>query len=620
MLYQLLRTPRAWFLVLWCIHIGLCASDFPLNGFTNNLPIGQKDYNLHFYGAFASSQVFYSSQHVWGYDPYFMAGYPVGVLLNLDNRLIELVVTGLSWLGEARAFNLVLFLMFALLPLAIYGAARNWSLDGWTTLGAVALAMMVWRLEPYVANMWQIGTISFLTASYASPFVLSLFEKYIQQKSTAAWLWLAIATFLLSLVHGFALFILIVPAFVLYVGAWRQLAWHDHLALIALVLLVLLGNLYWLAPTLHYLPLIETTSPRLQGGIESLADDVRGILWLENGTLSATAGLRWSIWLLGLAGTFLWWRETRARGAIVIGAALVSFVLVAYGGVFSSSFSALEPFRYVVPATLFACFPTAFILSHTLRKSTWFPRDQRWRLRPVLVLIVALLVLANAARAIAADPARLQTDELSLPTKCHMRLFKWIEKNTSSEARILVQDLQIGSRVPFFVRRQLIGGRHIPAILPQIYANADFKAIFGERISRLDNARLKEYLDTFNVKWIISDNGKALGGSLSNYIELNKPPFLESVDKFCDYWVFQTTFEPSFFLRGSGKVEADYNKIRVTGASTGSVIIKYHWLDTLRTDPPMKLTAVPVLNDPVGFIQVENGSVRNFLIYNAYTY
>ena len=41
------------------------------------------------------------------------------------------------------------------------------------------------------------------------------------------------------------------------------------------------------------------------------------------------------------------------------------------------------------------------------------------------------------------------------------------------------------------------------------------------------------------------------------------------------------------------------------------------WLPTLHSDPPLPLRAYPVPGDPVGFIQVDNGAIRDFTIYNG---
>ncbi len=53
-------------------------------------------------------------------------------------------------------------------------------------------------------------------------------------------------------------------------------------------------------------------------------------------------------------------------------------------------------------------------------------------------------------------------------------------------------------------------------------------------------------------------------------------------------------------------------------AAPGEVVIKYHWLSTLKTKPPLKIERFDILDDPIRFIRIYNGEVRDFEIYNAY--
>ena len=60
------------------------------------------------------------------------------------------------------------------------------------------------------------------------------------------------------------------------------------------------------------------------------------------------------------------------------------------------------------------------------------------------------------------------------------------------------------------------------------------------------------------------------------------------------------------------------NRLTIRDASAGRIVLKYHWLPTLRSDPPLPMRAYAVLDDPVGFIEVDNGAVQDFVIYNGY--
>lgn len=621
-----LRNAGAWFLLLFALHCAGAAYYFPLAGFVTNRPLASSDYGYHFYDAFAAAKFAKGAAQLWGYDPFFLAGYPSNVLDNLDNRLIELGLIAFGFMGEPRAYNGMVLALFLCVPVFVLVASRLFGLDRWSALFASLLALIVLYTDSFAVSMWRTGSISFLAASAASPLGIGLLERFLVEKTWRAWLWFTAALVLISLLHGFAFFILLVPCLVLYASAARTLNLKQHLAIWSIPIVVLAVNLYWLLPSLHYLPLVNGESLQLQGGITALVADARGAVWLQTTNIFTTAGLRWSITLLGLVRAWMWWRETRSRAALSLAAGMLALTLFAYLGSYIPRLSALETFRYVVPVMFLACVPAARWLTRIRWQPLLASRPPKGLLRLAAVSALALFVMVSTARGAASNVLRLDSPDARssavrlLPTPCQMNLVTWIRRNTTPDARILIQDNRTGALLPYFVKRQVIGGPYFQRQLAHNFANASFKTIFQIPITQFHHTLLEETLRAFNVGWIISDKGAALKGSLTNYIRRREPPFVELLATACNYRIYRTTFAHSFFLEGSGNVEADYNTLRVSNASPGSVVLKYHWLDTLRTEPPMKLAEVSVLNDPIGFIQVNNGAVRDFVVYNSYSY
>jgi hypothetical protein len=71
-------------------------------------------------------------------------------------------------------------------------------------------------------------------------------------------------------------------------------------------------------------------------------------------------------------------------------------------------------------------------------------------------------------------------------------------------------------------------------------------------------------------------------------------------------------------ISGTGRVTAEYDRLRVGDASPGGVVIKYHWMKTLQIRPiSLSVRPVFVAPDPVPFISVENGEVREFVILHG---
>ena len=74
------------------------------------------------------------------------------------------------------------------------------------------------------------------------------------------------------------------------------------------------------------------------------------------------------------------------------------------------------------------------------------------------------------------------------------------------------------------------------------------------------------------------------------------------------YIIYETNITPSYFLKGSGELEAAINRITIHSPSEGEIVLKYHWIEGLKTDPPLEIGSVKVLDDPVGFIRLRNTS------------
>jgi hypothetical protein len=72
--------------------------------------------------------------------------------------------------------------------------------------------------------------------------------------------------------------------------------------------------------------------------------------------------------------------------------------------------------------------------------------------------------------------------------------------------------------------------------------------------------------------------------------------------------VFELDQAPNFFLHGRGRLRADYDRIELSDLEPeeGKVVIKYHYLEGFRAEPPARLVAVPVPDDPIGFLGIEN--------------
>src|SRR5215510_3873561 len=62
---------------IFLLHsLGLASLFVPITGLFNNQPIIEQDWGLHFHHLKSMEAFWYQDRTFWGYNPFFMAGYP----------------------------------------------------------------------------------------------------------------------------------------------------------------------------------------------------------------------------------------------------------------------------------------------------------------------------------------------------------------------------------------------------------------------------------------------------------------------------------------------------------------------------------------------------------------
>jgi hypothetical protein len=207
-------------------------------------------------------------------------------------------------------------------------------------------------------------------------------------------------------------------------------------------------------------------------------------------------------------------------------------------------------------------------------------------------------------------------------------LLQFLDENTSRKGRILIEDSEFAEQS----REHAYYGGHYPALFPDhvrreylcgprplypikhSYASFTNGLLFEKNISSITSEEMKHLFTLYNVKWIVCWMQKSKD-VFNRYPEFLKK--LKDIDKFTVYEVLR---EPTFFIKGQGRVAADYNRIAlrdVVADDDDEIIISYHWMQKLKTEPPIALEKAVVRDDPVGFIKLINPPSQ-VVIYNAY--
>ena len=156
--------------LLWLCAAGLVQLAVVLWGIADggNLlaaPIRNDDSAGHFYSALHAAEHLQRGGAIWGYDPFWLAGYSEGVLGLVDNKLFSLAVSLAPDGAEATVYNAVFLLALVLPPWFLYGSARAGGATPMAGAGAAIAAVAATFTIPLTFGFLMWGGTSFFLAS-----------------------------------------------------------------------------------------------------------------------------------------------------------------------------------------------------------------------------------------------------------------------------------------------------------------------------------------------------------------------------------------------------------------------------------------------------------------------
>jgi hypothetical protein len=327
--------------------------------------------------------------------------------------------------------------------------------------------------------------------------------------------------------------------------------------------------------------------------------------------------------VLGVAGLFQWYKNRQFALFFPFSAGVLFIAAVTYFGSHVTLFAQFQPQRFSVPMNLLLLLPASVGLLpivHVL----FYKRRPLERVFVVFLLFVVLYqpIIRTFGMLYKTKPYVFACD---MPSELE-ELLTFLEKNTTTEGRILIEDSESTNEEP-----EAYYGGHYPGLFPEYvkreylcgprpmypvkhsYASFTKGLLFEKELQDYSLPEMQEMFKIYNVKWIVCwlQESKAFLAEFPEYVEK-----LATIDKFTIYEVKRKT---SFFLKGTGKVKADYNRIELDDliAEDGEVVIAYHWMETLRAVPDVKLERFMVGGDPVGLIKISNPP-SSLVISNVY--
>ena len=602
--------------VISLLHlIGLALLFTPFSGLFNSNPLIDQDWGPHFFHLQSFTAFWRESHTFWGYNPFFMAGFPSNTIQDLSIKFFELAALGLSYiaLSPVEWFKMCAFLATAGLPGLMYFAARNFftgseSVNSMAALAALLGTVYWWNSLP--REMFFYGMIGFPVAGYLSILGISLCYRLAEhsEKFGAVHLgWLLFSAVILPL-HVQSVVVLLPPLIALLAArpallTPRLLGWFAGAAGLGLVV-----NLAWLSPALAHRGDDASRAITEQLSLFVSADPlmfVKDYLSTSNYWSFRQGawekGFRLALLVCGVGGIRNLLRGERRDLGIMLATGLTALFAISYFGSFVPFIKPWQPLRFKVPLDLLLVIGTAHGMVECLRtaKNTHTP------LIPLVVGLGLATFLVNISRTEATG--RLQLRSRFIPELD--AIVEWIKGATPAEARVLFDEsgdesgfvydrTYLSSFLPALTGRQMIGGPINLYNDRHHFAEFHSGRMFKKTAATLSAADLKNYLSLYNIGAIVAFDPPMIE-------RLRSLPGLVTVEQRIGPIYLMRVQQPlSWFVEGEGKVKAGFNSLELSDLKGKEIILKYHWVDGLGAEPPVKIASVKLADDPIPFIKL----------------
>lgn len=572
-----------------------------------------------------------AGQH-WAYDVQLLAGAPNGVLFDADNKGWELWTFALTRLGvgEGKAYNAFVLAIHVVMPLLIYASARLFRLDRSAALTSTGLALLLWSFDSFTRWMWFIGTVSYVFVAFFALLPMALFHRWIEDRRPVFALGCAISLAFGHLVHPYIFFILVGPMLAEYLRAgWfeRSLSIGQHACTWAIAAFTLLANGWWLRTALRFVHYLLDSAYYEQSGLQFVIYDFFGLLF--DTSTQGMIGPRTAVRLLAsIAAVFALraWRRAGDRRRLPFLVVLVTMAAFAYLGGYTVV-AQIQPYRHALPLGFALLIPAGWWLTETVRARPWQSLQPSQRAIAVILVVFAVQHLARDVLYFFAPslPDRQKLEggrEVLMGALGHAitpgyryegqpdweGIVAWIAKHDDGQARFLVQDQVLGEYLMARTKAQIIGG-----FLVRNIEHSDANWFRQQAVDPpYDAEQMQRYFETYAIRWVVVTKH-----GMSSWWD--EQPQLFSRAGFVDGFLIYRVKPKVSLLDGKGKVQAQINRIEVSKTDgKRDVVLRYHWMETLRCSPDCTIEREPVAGDRVGFIRVPAPHPADFVIENSY--
>jgi hypothetical protein len=550
-------------------------------------PLLTSDFVTYWARAFRTHQFMQLSGRSWGYDPFQMGGYPAietgGILLNLVPHFLHNVLPLESTLlGMEIGF-------FLLLPLPGALAYFLWekSLGKSMFFAAVLIYTYGW-FEPFSKTYISVGALAFQMAVFACFLQVILFWKWTQTKTWLTWSFMTALSCLIFQLHPLSCLIVGFPCLALFIHAIPSMKRIDFLQLFLAIVLTISINLNWIVPYVFFKDWVSYTLFFRTGGWRQIVDTYKCVN--VGGVVNSFFLL---VMIVGLKHLF---KQSLSKGLFFTGW-LIWLGILGYFGSQLPWIKELQPVRFVLPFSLVVYALASMVLFD------WVSHHRRFRW---VLFGFSLIPLHSFYQHISAAPEKFLLSNQFPSTQ--KELIEFV-KNNPTEGRYLIETTDEGPHfldmLPNLTGQSIIGGPYAATYLATritiFYtgqASLGRPIFFGRDLQTYPEQEFKHQLNLYHVTRVMA-HSKAAQDYLRQF-----PKQLRLISTVGGYDCYDVLSPSSWFYRGKGKVQLGLDKIELSDLEGEDIIIKSHYLKTLRTDLPIQLEPFYVESWPLPFIRV----------------
>lgn len=580
------------------------------------------DFSVLNYQVESARQFHKQTGNLWGYDPHYMAGYPLSFLWN-SNIAIQWLGVRMPEMNGPAVVRFVFIWGLILFPvawwLALFVAGLNFRESAASFVMGSLYFMAGLPVLFFYTGMLTAGLLVSFSA-LAAAFL------YRYARDGKLWFIGVMITFPAALFLHKTAIIVLFPVWLAALGySFRQKSVLRLGGLCVALITAWEANLIWIDPLFYFMPYMTEVKDapfwRNTDILLPLKEYFTGRAVMNNLVLDGPRGIIHSatitaLIVLAVMGWKVWrGRGERARGRVFLIPAAVLWVFAFYGG-FIKSAGDLNPTRYFSIVNMLFAMASGSALVYLAEK-----RGSAGKVSAVIIVAASIAGIVWLSdwyypfRLLVSRPASPVIEELEKRIK-----------DLPGDGRIMIEDsgdmdvsgagqayggAHMVSRFGKTTGREFIGGPYPYVYLKHRYASFYDAKVFNKKISDISPGELTENLKLYDVKYIVTWSDESIG-----YFDRYDGIFrrVDDVDDFVFYEIIG--YEPGRFISGSGVIRADYGKIIVTDAKpddSGNLILKYHWPVAFTTLPSLKMEVYNAGGDPVGFIKITDPP-SNFVI------